>query len=179
MKLNVGILFGGSSVEHDISIITALQIHENIDKSKYNVIALYLNHNNEIYTGSKYFNLETYKKPIIDKPHILTFYKGAHILQSLTKKFKKRVKIDVILNSVHGMGVEDGTTAGFLEFIKIPYTSPGILGSCICQDKAYTKEVLKSINVKVLDYITITNKNKLNLVKLTKDLKYPLITNCK
>ena len=59
MKLNVGILFGGRSVEHDISIITALQIYENIDKTKYNVIPLYLNENNEIYTGPKYFNLET------------------------------------------------------------------------------------------------------------------------
>ena len=70
MKINVGILFGGKSVEHDISIITALQIYENIDKNKYNVIPLYLNHNNEIYTGKKYFELETYKKPIKDKPYI-------------------------------------------------------------------------------------------------------------
>lgn len=175
MKLNVGILFGGRSVEHDISIITALQIYENIDKTKYNVIPLYLNENNEIYTGSKYFNLETYKKPIIDKPHILTFYKDAYILQSLTQKFKKRVKIDVIFNSVHGMGVEDGTTAGYLEFIGIPYTSPSILGSSICQDKAYTKQILKDLNVKTLDCMIIKNEDKLNLINLTTNLTYPKI----
>lgn len=175
MKLNVGILFGGKSVEHDISIITALQIYENIDKNKYNVIPLYLNHNNELYTGKKYFDLETYKKPIKDKPYILTFYKDTHILQSLVKKFQKRAKIDVILNSVHGMGVEDGTLAGYLEFIGIPYTSPSILGSSICQDKAYTKDVLKNINVNTLDYILIKQEDKLYLNKLTKDLTYPKI----
>jgi D-alanine-D-alanine ligase len=175
MKINVGILFGGKSVEHDISIITALQIYENIDKNKYNVIPLYLNHNNEIYTGKKYFDLETYKKPIKDKPYILTFYNGTHILQSLTQKFKKRVKIDVIFSSVHGMGTEDGTLAGYLEFIGIPYTSPSILGSSICQDKAYTKEVLKSINVNCLEYIVINDENKMNLLSLTKNLTYPKI----
>ena len=153
MKINVGILFGGKSVEHDISIITALQIYENIDKNKYNVIPLYLNHNNEIYTGKKYFDLETYKKPKKDKPYILTFHNGTHILQSITQKFKKRVKIDVIFSSVHGMGTEDGTLAGFLEFIGIPYTSPSILGSSICQDKAYTKETLKSININCLPFV--------------------------
>ena len=175
MKLNVGILFGGRSVEHDISIITALQIYENIDKSKYNVIALYLNNNNEIYTGNKYFSLATFKKPINDKPHILTFYKDTYILQSLTQKFKKRLKIDVIFNSVHGMGVEDGTTAGFLEFVGIPYTSPSILGSAICQDKAYTKEILKDLNIQTIDYLIIKNEDKLNLNNLTKNLTYPKI----
>ena len=48
MKLNVGIMFGGKSVEHDISIITGLQVYENLDKTKYNVVPLYLNHQNEI-----------------------------------------------------------------------------------------------------------------------------------
>ena len=175
MKLTVGILFGGRSVEHDISIITALQIYESIDKNKYNVIPLYLNHNNEIYTGPEYFNIETYKKPIKDKPHILTFYNDTYILQSITQKFKKRVKIDVIFNSVHGMGVEDGTTAGYLEFIGIPFTSPNILPSAICQDKAFTKTVLKELNIKVLDYLIVKSEQKLNLVKITKDLTYPKI----
>ena len=175
MKLNVGILFGGRSVEHDISIITAMQVYENIDKNKYNVIALYLNHNNELYTGSKYFDLETYKTPIVDKPYILVSYQGGYVLQSINKKFKKRVKIDVIFNSVHGMGVEDGTTAGMLEFLGIPYTSSSILSSSICQDKAYTKEILKDINVNVLDYLVISNEQKLNLINLTKDLNYPKI----
>ena len=175
MKLTVGILFGGRSVEHDISIITALQIYESIDKNKYNVIPLYLNHNNEIYTGLKYFDIDTYKKPITDKPHILTFYNDTYILKSITQKFKKRVKIDLIFNSVHGMGVEDGTIAGYLEFIGIPYTSPSILGSSICQDKAFTKTIIKDLNIPVLDYIVIKNDQKLNLLKITQDLKYPKI----
>lgn len=175
MKLNVGIMFGGKSVEHDISIITALQVYENLDKTKYNVVPLYLNRQNEIYTGKKYFVLETYKKDIIDKPYILTFYKGAHILQSLTQKFKKRLKIDVILNCVHGKGVEDGTVAGFLEFTGIPYTSPSILPAAILQDKELTKEFLKQHNVKVLDSIVINSDNKIQIYELTKNLIYPKI----
>lgn len=175
MKLNVGILFGGKSVEHDISIITALQVYENIDKLKYNIIPLYLTSRNEIYTGKKYFKLDTYKKAIKDNPHILTFYKGAHILQSLGKKFQKRKKIDVIFNCVHGKGLEDGTIAGFLEFIAIPYTSSSILPSALSQDKDISKNILTKINIPVLESTVVTEENKTKIYELINNLNFPQI----
>lgn len=158
--LNIGILFGGISVEHDISIISAIQVMNNIDRNKYNVIPLYLTKTGELVTGKRFEALDTFKKEIEVKKSEwvnLSYYKGKCNLSFPFKKFKKTLKIDLILPVVHGKGVEDGNISGFLEILNIPHTTSSILGASIAQDKEFTKIILESINVKTIEYEVLYN----------------------
>lgn len=177
MKLQVGVLFGGCSTEHDISIITGLQVMHNLDPKKYNIIPLYLTKDNEILSHRKLLNIDFYKQNIKTKGITYTIYsnKGVGWLSNISKKFHFRKKIDLIFNCTHGYRVEDGSISGLLNYLKIPYSSPDILTSSICQDKDYTKIILKELKVPVLDYIVLKEKDKLDLEYYSRMIEYPVI----
>lgn len=158
--LRIGVLFGGSSVEHDVSIISAMQVLNAIDKSKYEVIPLYLTKTGDLLTGIRYTVIDTFKnivKPKKSEYVNLIHFNGKGYLSFLFRKFKKQLKIDLILPVVHGKGVEDGSISGFLEILKIPYTTPTILGASISQDKEFTKVLLENINIKTVPYEVLYN----------------------
>lgn len=174
--MNIGVIFGGRSVEHDISIITGLQVINGLDKNKYNIVPIYLSKDNYIYCNKKYKKLENIKK-ISTKIGANSFIKkmrGIASGQSL-RKLQKKKKIDLIFNCTHGAGAEDGIVSGMLEFINIPYTSSNILSSSIAQDKDMTKKVLSTIGIPLLDHIVIKHKDKRNILEMTKDINYPVI----
>lgn len=170
--MNIGVLFGGKSVEHDISIISAIQVMSSLDNSKYNVIPIYITKNGILLTGNKYKSLETYKNTLIPKKeeyvYLVRKNNGCY-LSYLNKKFKNGLKIDLILPIMHGKGVEDGNISGFLEILDIPYISSKTLGASILQDKEYTKIFLKEHNINTLDYQVFKNK------KYDNTNKYPVI----
>ena len=127
MKINVGVFFGGNSVEHEVSIITAIQAIENIDKEKYNVIPIYISKENKLYCGNKIGDIENYRdipKLISDSFEITLMQKDKRVaLYKINYKiFSKRIfdYIDVAFPIVHGTNVEDGTIQGMLELLKIP-----------------------------------------------------------
>lgn len=174
--MNIGVIFGGRSVEHDISIITGLQVINALDKNKYKIIPIFIDQNNNIYSSEKFKKLENIRKlglkkgPNPNKRKI----RGTASYQSL-KKLQKRKKIDLIFNCTHGAGVEDGIVSGMLEFLNIPYTSSNLMSSSIAQDKDMTKKVLKSINIPMLNHITIKYQDRRNISDLIKDLEFPVI----
>ena len=174
--MNIGVIFGGRSVEHDISIITGLQVINGLDKNKYNIVPIYLSKDNYIYCNKKYKKLENIKK-ISTKIGANSFLKkkrGIASGQSL-RKLQKKKKIDLIFNCTHGAGAEDGIVSGMLEFINIPYTSSNILSSSIAQDKDMTKKLLSAIGIPLLDHIVIKHKDKRNILEIIKDINYPVI----
>ena len=159
--MNIGVLFGGISVEHDISIISAIQVIKALDKSKYQVIPIYITKQGEFLTGKRYGEIETYKNPL--KPqkseYVNLVRKNSECyLSYIYKKFKNGLKIDLILPIMHGKGVEDGNISGFLEILNIPYISSKTLGASIMQDKEYTKIFLKENNINTLEYQVFKNK---------------------
>ena len=157
-KLKIGIIFGGKSVEHDISILTALQVYHSIDKNKYHVIPFYITKNNEILTHSSLFDIETYKNESFNKCKIVTFYRENHFVYYLDISRKKKIDyIDVFIPTVHGAGIEDGTLSGYLEFLNVPYVSSGILSSSISQDKIITKYILESLNSSITHSISTSS----------------------
>ena len=171
--LKIGILFGGISVEHDISIISAMQVLNAIDKSKYEVIPLYLNKSGDLLYGDRYRDINTFKKVIVPKKGEyanLIRFKNKCYLSSVFKKFKKWLKLDLILPIVHGKGVEDGNISGFLEILKIPHFSSKVLPASICQDKEFTKVLLENLNIKTVPYEIVYNEEE----KLKNDT-YPQI----
>ena len=158
MKIKVGVVFGGSSVEHEISVISALQAIDNIDKEKYEVVPIYIAKNKDWYTGSYLLDIENYSDLEELLKHVskvtLQKYNNEFCLINNKKLFNKvEATIDIVLPVVHGQNVEDGSLAGFLETIGIPYVGSGVLGSSLGQDKVVMKQVFAKEDIPIVDYI--------------------------
>lgn len=184
MKIKVGVFFGGDSVEHEVSIISALQAMENIDEEKYEIIPIYISKDRHFYTGSCLRDMETYKyfesMKKYTKEVTLTRIKDMVILQKVKGFFGRNVTdIDVAFPIVHGKGVEDGSLAGYLETLGLPVVGPSMLSASIGQDKVLFKEVLNANNIKTpkytwfYDYEYDTNKEE--IIKKIEKLNYPVI----
>lgn len=183
MKLKVGVIFGGNSLEHELSIISALQAMDNIDTDKYEVVPIYITKDLTWYSSGclrfidsfNNFNLiERYatKVNLINK-------KGRFILQ--TQGFIKRelTELHLVIPIMHGHGTEDGTIQGYLQMVGIPYVSNNIYSSVICQDKVFTKQLLEHNDLPTIKYVWFFDneykKNKESLFKKIDKLDYPLI----
>lgn len=183
MKLKIGVIFGGNSLEHELSIITALQAMDNIDTDKYEVVPIYITKDLVWYSSGclRYidsfnnFNLiERYAKKVnlINK-------NGRFILQSAGLIKRELTELHLVIPMVHGRGTEDGTIQGYLQMVGIPYVSNNIYSSVICQDKVFTRQLLEYNELPTLRYIWFFdneyNKNKNELFKKIDKLNYPLI----
>lgn len=177
--MNILVLFGGKSSEHDISVITALQAINAIDKVKYNVIPVYVTREGKWLTGEKLLFKETYlnfnEKNF--KEVSLNFCKSEI---EIKKVISKKIKVDCALLCLHGLNGEDGTVQGALELANIPYTSSNVLGSSVCMDKIIMKDIFKANNMSIVDYVWFTreefeaNEDEI-LDKIYSKIDYPYI----
>lgn len=177
-KLNVGIIIGGKSVEHDISILSGLQVYHAIDKEQYNVVIFYITKDNRWLVGEKLKNITTYEEEKYNDLLEVTLYKTKQgVYYKPINKRKKQQKIDIFIPVVHGDGIEDGTISAYLDLLDIPYTSSPIASSIIVQDKIYTKQLLNYINIPMIDYISMTNYDIYEDIenKVNEQLQYPVI----
>lgn len=189
MKTNVAFFYGCRSVEHEVSIISAVQAMMAIDKEKYDITPVYVTKDGEMYTGEKLFSIEEYRNlPELKAQCKKVFFvreNGAVFMKFEGEKglFKKEippVQIDVAFPVVHGTNCEDGTIQGYLEFLGLPYVGCGILSSAVGMDKAVFKDVLKNAGLPVLDCITFCAREYLNnkeslTQRIAKEIGYPLI----
>lgn len=184
MKIKVGVIFGGKSVEHEVSIITAVQAMEFLNKDKYEVVPIYISKDGIWYTSPRLTSMEVFKDleniNLYAKEVCLIKKNNEFVLQKTKGLFKSVVNtIDVVIPIVHGKGVEDGSLAGYLETIGIPYAGPSMLGAAIGQDKVVQKQLLESAGIKVPVYVWfydneyITDEN--NIIKEIEKLHYPVI----
>lgn len=177
--MNIAIIFGGKSSEHDISVITALQVINAIDKGKYKIYPIYITKNGEWLTGEKLLDKETYIDFQSKKFNKVTlnFGKKEIIIKKLIRQI---VKIDCALLCLHGLNGEDGTVQGALELASIPYTSSSVLGSSVCMDKVIMKQLFKANGFKITDFVWFTreefetNQSEI-LDKIKKEIDYPYI----
>ena len=130
MKMNVAVFMGGKSCEHEISCISASQVIKALDEDKYEIIPIYIAKNNDMYTGSALMDISNFADNIINKLEKVCIYKdGSKVyVKPINGLFKKAQCIDVAFEVVHGTNVEDGTLAGYLEMLDIPYTGSDVLG---------------------------------------------------
>ena len=160
MKKNVAVVFGGRSVEHEVSVITGMQVMENIDKSKYDVVPVFIDKDGKWFTGDELLNFENFKNKKLDniKEVVVTgtynekklFGHPDHVGGFFSKKFEKA--IDAVFIALHGTNGEDGTIQGLFEMMNIPYVSAGVLGSSVGMDKILMKDVYKSYNLPIVKY---------------------------
>ena len=187
MKTNVAVFYGCRTVEHEVSIISAVQAMRAINRDKYEVTPVYVTKNGEMYTGNALFTIEEYRNlpELLEKCKKVYFVReGDNVLmRDIEKKmFKKDVAtvIDVAFPVVHGTNCEDGTIQGFFEYLNLPYVGCDIISSAVGMDKAVFKDVLKNAGLPVLDCITFRAReyvaNKAAICdKIAKKVGFPLI----
>ena len=168
MKTNVGVFFGGRSVEHEISVISALQAINAFNKEKYNIIPIYISKEGKWYTGDNLLNINSYKDLSKLKEESTEVYMrpvyGDYKLYSEKKggifgsKNKVISELDVAMPILHGSHGEDGMFEGFLETVGIPYSGCDTLSSANGMDKITMKMILKEGGVPVVEYVWFTDK---------------------
>ena len=143
MKLKVGVIFGGKSVEHEMSIITAIQAMNNIDKDKYEIIPIYITKDQTWYTGGCLRYVETFKEFDLIKKYAkkvnLINKDGRYVLQSCGLIKKEINELHLAFPIVHGAKIEDGTIQGYLNLVGVPYVGSSIYSSVVGQDKVFMK----------------------------------------
>lgn len=187
MKIKLGVFFGGKSVEHEVSIITALQAIENIDKNKYDVIPIYITKDNKMYCGHSIGDITQYKNidTLLNASTQVTLIQQDNkvALLKCNKKFYENSiydYIDIAFPIVHGTNVEDGTLQGYLKMFNIPYVGCDVTSSASGMDKYVCKCILKDNNIPVLDCKCFTlkdyNENLDNIIEtIENNFSYPVI----
>lgn len=182
MRLNLGVIFGGKSVEHEISIISAVEVMANIDTNKYKVIPIYIDKNNDWFTGDHLKNILHYRDIDLVKRYakkVSLVKRGkSFILESQGFLKRNLCVIDMILPVGHGAFVEDGSLQGYLSMLGVPFVGSNVLASAIGQDKVIQKDLFKQNGIPVCNYIWFYDyefeKNKNEVLNKIKTLKYPL-----
>lgn len=162
--IRLGVIFGGRSCEHDVSIITGQQLIQNVDKSKYQVVPIYISREGRWYTGEKLLDTEFMSKFNPDSVNevYMSATSGEKCLYAEKQQKKgffssetvqEKIPVDVAILSLHGLHGEDGTVQGLLELNGIPYGGTGVMGCSVGMDKIAMKAVFRGYGFPVLDDI--------------------------
>ena len=186
-KINVGVIFGGRSVENEISVLTAIQTMEAINTDKYDITPIYISKEGVWYTGEALRKSENYKnmeslKASCQEVYLRPIYGDNNLYKVRKPMFGSDVaaKLDVILPALHGTNCEDGSFQGAIEMTGIPYAGCNVLASANGMDKITMKMVLAQSGIPVIDYTWFSDKEWFDcqekvVEKVEKALAYPLI----
>ena len=150
-KIKLGVIFGGMSTEHDVSIVSGTSIIKKLNKEKYEIFPIYIDEEGKWYKYTK----------SIDNIEILKV--GDHIenIESLNNPMAYLENMDCIFPVLHGLYGEDGTIQGLFELLKVPYVGCRVLASSVSMDKVYTKIIFEKAGIEQANYIYIReNKGK-------------------
>ena len=177
---NLAIFYGAKSSEHDISIITALQVMNNLNKEKYNIVPVYIHNDNSWYVLDDYKNLNNYANNILKGKKLVNGFYDKYLLVKKHLRFGLYKKIDVAINCCHGLNGEDGTLSGLLELNNIPYVGSGVLASAVGMDKVIMKDVFVANDIPCVKYVSFYKNeydNNRQDILLNSEVKlgYPII----
>lgn len=181
MKIRVLCMFGGNSVEHEISILTALMVMENVDTQKYEVIPCYVSKQGQFYHGQALRHMANYRdlQSLCEKLHPVHIErrKGQPMLvKNQANWLGFAIPFDVVLPLFHGINGEDGSAAGFCRMLQLPFCESDLLCSAIGQDKGIQKRLLKEAGFPVVPFIEIREGEETELcAKKLSSLRYPLM----
>lgn len=189
MKTNVAVFFGGRSVEHEISVISALQAINAFDKEKYEIIPVYITKQGRWFTGDNLLDIRNYKdlKTLTDNATEVFMrpeYGDYNLYKAETGRFMKRnpvvASLHVAIPVLHGTNGEDGIFEGLLETIGIPFAGCNTLASANGMDKITMKMILRECGIPVVDYVWFTDKEWFKrreeiLDEVESKLGYPVI----
>lgn len=152
-KLNIAILYGGRSVEHEISIRSAKNVVDNIDKESFSIVLLGIDKEGCWYLNSKIDDEIKSGTSISIKLDALAPY-------LIEKDSGKSIKIDIVFPVLHGTDGEDGSIQGLFKSLNLPVMGSGVLGSAISMDKIISKKILKECGIPVAPYLEFSKSHK-------------------
>ena len=162
MKLTVGLFFGGNSVEHEVSVISALQAFGQFDREKYTVLPIYISRNSEFYTGEAAGHIEEYKDPkalMAKCTQVFPVRLGdrAALLEKGPFGWKKKplALLDAAFPVVHGTSVEDGALQGFFRTLGIPFAGCDVAASALGMDKFAQKLLYRAAGLPALEALRL------------------------
>jgi D-alanine-D-alanine ligase len=177
----LAVMFGGRSIEHEISVITGLQAIQAIDPKQYAIFPVYLALNGKWYTGRQLLNRSFYQ----------TLPGGYSALTEITllpdpslggftnRKTQETLPTDLCLLCFHGQYGEDGCVQGLLELADLPYTGGGVLSSALTMSKSHTKDILNAHQIPTLPHVAIHKKDAIQSLEavriaILEALSFPL-----
>jgi D-alanine-D-alanine ligase len=154
-RRRVGVIFGGPSVEHDVSIITAQQVMA-VLAQRHDVVPIYLAADGRFWTGEALLAVDAFatQPPTGARPLQLRLGATPPLVEPSTSRLRgdRDVPVDVVVNAIHGTGGEDGSLLGALELAKIPYVGRGVAAAAVSMDKHLAKVVLADAGIEVLPH---------------------------
>lgn len=168
-KKNIAVLFGDKSTEHEVSVITGIQVINNIDKEKYNPIPIYIAKDGTWYYSKKFVTVETFKDlsviPFMAKEVRLSANPNDSFIYGVSSVFgfgRLKLNVDVFFPCFHGGSGENGAFQGLFEICEKPYVGTEVLGSAAGMDKVLTKDVFVANNISTAPY-TFLYSNEINI----------------
>ena len=163
--INVGVVFGGQSPEHEVSVITSIQAASALDTSEYNAIPIYIAKSGVWYTGDDLFDITQYK----DLDILLSRAAELRLIPSASNRLKMQrvdsvglfgertttIEVDILFLGLHGGSGENGGLQGLCEVMNVPYTGSGVLSSSLAMDKARSKDICRDREIPVVDCIVL------------------------
>ncbi|MBU1967288.1 D-alanine--D-alanine ligase [Patescibacteria group bacterium] len=166
----LAVIYGGITTEHEVSIITAVALMENVDQKKYQLIPVYIDKSGQWWTGDELMDMAYYQTQDLFNPMSLKSFYLSHD--------RKNHEIDVAILCFHGGYGESGNIQGLLELAGIPYQGPEVLGSSACFDKIITRQILASEGIGQTEYIWFNDydwqENKKEILGKIKKLGMPV-----
>lgn len=176
-KKRLGVVYGSRSVEHEVSIITAVQMMNHVRQEEFELVPLYIDKQGRWWTGEKLTDINFYKDLDLISPE----KKNGDVLEAVefSPDPTKDHGIDVAIFCTHGGHGEDGTLAGLFELADIPFAAPGVVAAAVSIDKLLFKHVMQAAEVPVTPYIWFTrnewqNDRKTQVDRVNKELQYPV-----
>jgi D-alanine-D-alanine ligase len=185
-KTRVGIIFGGRSGEHEVSLASARSVIDAIDRDKYEVVPIGITKEGRWIAGGDPLKALQSGRPEESQPVALLgdpSRRGLMRLEEAESNLGEASlgQVDVLFPVLHGTYGEDGTVQGLLELADVPYVGAGVLGSCLGMDKIAMKDVFRSYGLPVVKYVPLKRKDwerdpQLILGRVEDELGYPCFT---
>ncbi len=178
-KIKIGIIFGGKSAEHEVSLQSAKNVIDALDKNKYEPVLIGIDKQGT-------WNLQSKSNFLLNSsdPKLIALNKSSNLIATIPEQQDKSLvvisqkevmgRVDVIFPIVHGPFGEDGTIQGMLKLMDLPFVGSGVLGSAVAMDKEVTKRLLREAGIPVGKFISITNPKQLSFSQAKKTLGLPL-----
>lgn len=146
--LSVAVIFGGTNTEHEVSLVSARSIIQNLDPQKYQVLPVKISKDNQWLTT---------KKLVPATKAVQATKNSAQLIPTQPQQLVTRYHIKVVFPIIHGPYGEDGTLQGLLELMHVPYVGCGVLASALCMDKVVQKQLCQAHQIPIVDFIFTTN----------------------
>lgn len=186
MKLNIAVFFGGESVEHEVSIISAHQAMDALDSEKYQVIPVYIAKDRRLYCSPLLRDMNNFR----DIPSLLSKCTQVDLVQDNNRVViqpvhtalfhrKEITPVDVAIPVMHGTNGEDGTIQGFFEMLKLPYAGCDLIAAAVGQDKVLQKHALENSGIPITPWFWVygeeLEKDEAAILEQVHAIGYPVI----